>query len=204
MTSDEREEISEAEEEAFYELANAFIEPANDLMDIEPADEIAAAFLYACARYNAFAMQIQVDDPSRVDDDTINYLCDEYAGHLQEHMEDPGVCEAPGSRDDPVGAPERVANLVETLGDRDEDELWEFRDIGDKFIHVANGLNKYNRPGQISAAFMHACARFNVFVMVQLGHPSGEVDEGLVARFRTTYEGLLRYHLSEQLIEPNA
>lgn len=195
--------IPEDEMDAFFETANDILAPANDLIGAESTDEIAAAFLYACARYNAFAMQAQIEDPSVVDHEVVAYLCAEFARHMSEHMQEL-VTTAPG---DPANPDEPVTIVLELLQDlfqRDEDDLFEFRDLGDRFIMAANNVAGTTRVPRVSAAFMHACARFNVFVLQERGLPVEEVEDSVVEAFATAYRNLLHYHLEEILIEPNA
>lgn len=71
-------DFSETERTAYYELANEILTPANDLLGVEPPEEVAAAFLYACAMYNVFAMQVQLEDPSTIDAETLEYLVEEF------------------------------------------------------------------------------------------------------------------------------
>lgn len=193
--------VSEAERQAFYATANAFLDIANRRIGIEPVEEIAAAFLYACARYNSFAMQAQSGDPSAIDDATVDYLAADFEGHLREHMgQDLGT--GPGAPDSSAGSPGRAVDVLKGLNDRDPEDLSDFLDLGDRFIAVANKLIQTKRVGRISAAFMHACTRFNVYVAQCLGHPPRELDEALVAAFRRAYVNLVNYHLQETLVAP--
>ena len=96
--------LSEAELRAFQDTANEFIRVANDLVGIEEVAEIAAAFLYACARYNSFAMQAMAEDPGAIDAETVDYLAQEFEKHLREHMAQQ-VCPDPGEADNPIDPP---------------------------------------------------------------------------------------------------
>jgi hypothetical protein len=193
--------VSDTEWAAFYDVANDFLDVANQLIGIEPSEEIAAAFLYACARYNSFTMQAQAEDPTTIDDETVEYLASELERHLREHMAQSLGAET-SAPDNPAGSPRQVIDLIKRLNDRDEDDLSKFLDLGDRFINVANGVNPPTRVSRISAAFMHACARFNVYCMQGLGHPPETVDEDLVAAFRQAYVNLVNYHLQETLVAP--
>jgi len=185
----------------FYASANEFLEVANGLVGIEPTDEIAAAFLYGCARYNSFAMQAISQDPSAIDQEVVDYLASELERHLRDHMEE-SLGARPSGPDDPSDNPRRVIELLKGLNDRDEDDLSDFLDLGDRFIAVANKLIQTKRVGRISATFMHACARFNVYCMQGLGHPPETVSDDLVAAFRQAYVNLVNYHLQETLVAP--
>lgn len=194
-------QLPEDDRDAFYELANRFLEPANDLVGIEPVTEIAAAFLYACARYNAFAMQAQSADPRDAGDDDAAMLADALAKELRNHMGQRLQTEpdAPPSGSDAAV----VASLLAGLDDRDDDDLDAFLDMADRFIDVANGVRPPQKVSRLSACFMHAAARFNVYAMQRQGLKPGHVDDALAGRLCDAYRRLVGLHLSENLIKPN-
>lgn len=199
--------MSRAEWAAFYEMADAFIERANDLIDGKPAGEVAAAMLYACARFNAFAVQVQSGGPAGVDDEAVDYLTGEFESHLRDHMEMPAG-PGPGSRVDPTGdpadGPGQAVRVLRALDGRLEAEVSDFLTLADRFMDIANGLLDRARSNRISAAFMHASARFNVFAMHRPGHLAEVVEEALVADYCAIYASLVRYHGGETLIGPDA
>ena len=202
MTEERRtfRQLPEDEKDAFYELANQFLEPANDLVGIEDVPEIAAAFLYACARYNAFAMQVQSADPGEVDADDVRMLTEALETELGNHMEE-------ALESDPTGTaggadPAVVAALLAALDGRSDEDRSDFLDLADRFIDVANGVRPPQKVSRISACFMHAAARFNVFAMQRNGLKPGQVDSSLVARLCDTYRALVERHISEVLIKP--
>lgn len=202
-SQDDRPTIPDGELDAFYETANEILAPANDLIGAVEPPEIAAAFLYACARYNAFAIQSQVDDPSDVGGEMLTFLCQEFSQQMEEHMAEQ-VTTMPGDPSNPDAPVAIVLEMLEDLFQRDDDDLYEFRDLGDRFIMAANNAAGTTRVARVSAAFMHACARFNVFVLQERGQPVEAVDAPLISEFGDAYRSMLMYHLREILIEPNA
>ena len=78
--------VPEADLEAFFQTANRFLDKANALAQSESRDIVAAAFLYACARYNAFAMQAQAGDPTAVGAEFADFLIDRFEQEVREHM----------------------------------------------------------------------------------------------------------------------
>lgn len=194
---------TEADWEAFYELANAHVHAANDLIDVEPAEDIAAAMIYACARFNTFVMQAQMEDPSTIQDETVGYLGTDFQNHMLEHIAELQST-TPATAGSPIGRATRAVEILDALDGRDEDDVSEFLDLADKFLDIANGQIGKARLGRVSAAFMHAATRFNVFAIQKLGHLPKETDRALVSAFRDIYEKLVRYHAKETLIEPQA
>ncbi len=45
------------------------------------------------------------------------------------------------------------------------DEDKKFRELADAFIAEANKLSKNENPGMVSASFLYAAARFNIFIV---------------------------------------
>ncbi|MEM1300194.1 MAG: DUF3144 domain-containing protein [Pseudomonadota bacterium] len=194
--------IPDDEMDAFYETANAFMAPANDMVAETDADEVAAAFFFACARYNAFAMQAQSKDPSAVSPDFIDFLCQRFEVELLEHMAEE-LRRAPSDAGAP-GDPRRVMALLQALSERSDAKHDAFMDKADRFINVANAQIQNVRVARVSAAFMHACARFTVFAMQCAGLAPGHADRAVATEFRDLYHRMLQHHLGDQLIEPNA
>ena len=195
--------IPEDEMDAFWETANAFMAVANDLMGEEPGDDIAAAFLFACARYNAFTMQGQSQDKSQIDEDFVDFLCQRFETELRDHMGETLSTNPAGTAPPDMDA-RQVLDVLNALPEMDQEERSALMDLGDRFLSIANGLIQTQKAARISAAFMHACTRFNTFIMQCLGHPAETVDEALVGDFRGAYERLLRFHLAEPLIAPKS
>ena len=53
--------IPDDEMDAFYQTADLFLNAANQLLAEEIPARAGAAFLYACARFNGFALQVQIE-----------------------------------------------------------------------------------------------------------------------------------------------
>lgn len=192
--------ISDADWAQYMEAANALLAPANTLVQAESAERTAAAFLYACARYNAFAMQSQSDDPSVINREFTDFLIERFEIEMREHMgEDLGARGAKGKGD----ARAALTALAHEVRPGNPDASV-FFDMGDRFINTANDLTRTVPISRISAAFMHACTRFAVFSMQSNGLRADRVDDALVRDFKDAYAQLLDAHLQETLIEPKA
>ena len=190
---------TDAEWQSFYQMADAFMAPANALSASAMTDEIAAAMLYSCARFNAFAMQAQDPNGAMLDREAVDFLAEEFESHLLDSMEEQ-IAPTPGSRDNPVGGPERAVLILRDLDGKNEGDVSEFLDLADRFVAVANQMLDGARIGRVSAAFMHAAARFNVYTMQCLGHPPEQVDQDLVSAFRDIYAALVHYHGQDVLV----
>ena len=190
------------DQQIFMETANRFLEPANDLVGAQPLEEIAAAFLFACALYSSFAMQAQVENPGDVGDEAIEMLRGYFAQELQTHMG--GALSASGASVEIQTPIAIVSRIITDLRLRPDAEQREFYDLGDRFIDVANSLRPAQKVSRISACMMHACTRFNVFVLQRRGHPPASVDETLVETLCATYADLLGEHLREINFKPTA
>lgn len=188
------------DESAFFEVANLFLAPANDLASEHAVAEIAAAFLYGCSRYNAFAMQAQSDDLADHREEAAEMLTDYWTNELRDHMvldlqRDPAAV--------PVGAsPSDALDVLNGLEARDRDAFSAFMDMADTFIDVANATTTERKVSRLSACCMHACARFNVFAMQANGLKPGVVDEDLIESFTAMYRKLVDRHLLEILVAP--
>ena len=58
------------------------------------------------------------------------------------------------------------------MSNSDEDK--KFRELADAFIAVANKQSKNENPGMVSASFLYAAARFNIFIVAA---SSGSANE---------------------------
>ena len=58
------------------------------------------------------------------------------------------------------------------MSNSDEDK--KFREMADAFIAVANKQSKNENPGMVSASFLYAAARFNIFIVAT---SSGSANE---------------------------
>lgn len=73
------------QEEVFHEVADEFINLANQLSEDWATPMLSAAFMYAAARYNAFnAVDAAEDINTR--SRAINFLCDQYRKMLEENL----------------------------------------------------------------------------------------------------------------------
>lgn len=193
----------DAEWQDFIAIADEMIRIANDAVEIEPMEKVAAAFLYACTRYNAFAMQSQGQTPAEVDQENVDYLTEDFTSKLREHMEDT-VTQDLGDGEPGLDPESPMATTLAGLGGLDDEAHSEFLDLADKFIDCANGYIRTERASRISAAFSYGCARFVTCLMQMNGLPPDRADEDAVARLGTAYQQLLRQHMAELLVAPNA
>jgi len=184
----------------FFKIANLFLAPANDMAGEHDIAEIAAAFIYGCSRYNAFAMQSQAEDLADHREEAAEMLTDYWTNDLREHM---GQSLQRGSVKPPVGvAPTDAIDVLKALESRDRDGFNAFMDMADQFINVANATTAERKVSRLSACCMHACARFNVFAMQASGLKPGAVDEDLIQQFTAIYRQLVDRHLLEVLVAP--
>lgn len=190
---------SQDEWAAFYEMADAFLVQANALIASELIDQVAAAMLYACSRFNTFAMQVQADDRPGLDDEAIVFLTEELESHLRDQMEEP-ASPAQVEIDKPVGGPDSVILILRGMDGRLEEEVSDFLDLADRFVAVANVMVGQVRVARVSAAFMYAATRFNVYTMRCHGLPTEKVDETLVTEFCRLYAALVHYHGQDSLV----
>ena len=192
--------IPEGEMAAFYETANAFLSKANTLAQTESRDLVAAAFLYACARYNAFGMQAQVEDPSEIGEEISEFLVTRFEDEVRDHMGE--TLSSSGALPEPGMDPKLAIEVLDEFDTFTEEERKAFYALGDAFVDIANLEIQHMKAARISAAMMHACTRFNVFVMQSFGLAPGLIDPTLVSAFSTAYETLLHSHMKEMLIAP--
>jgi hypothetical protein len=78
-------EVSVMQEEVFHEVADDFINLANQMSEDWATPMLSAAFMYAAARFNAFhAIDPQADRDTQ--QRAIAYLCDQYRKMLEENV----------------------------------------------------------------------------------------------------------------------
>ena len=75
------------QEEVFHEVADEFINLANDLSDDWAHPMLSAAIMYAAARYNAFNFQLTDGDNEKMED-AIEYYTEQYSKMLRENMKE--------------------------------------------------------------------------------------------------------------------
>lgn len=195
-------DLPEEDRRAFHALANTMLAPANAMMDGEAADKIAAAFVFACALFNAPATEVQSAEPVGVDAETGDYLEAQFRTQMREHMAQ-SLVRNPAAPDDPNRPPfgaGRVAEILSGLDGLPNAERSALLDLGDRFIAPANEALGHHRPGGVSGAMMHACTRFNVFVMQALGHRARKVDDSLIDALAGAYRYLLYRNMAQSQI----
>jgi hypothetical protein len=78
-------------DQQFYDLANAFIELANQQAKDVDKGKISAAFLYAAARFNTFIVASSAENVEQFisfKDNAFDYMVGEYKKMLEEHFRD--------------------------------------------------------------------------------------------------------------------
>lgn len=75
------------QEEVFHEVADEFINLANDLSEDWAQTFLSAAIMYAAARYNAFNFQSFDGDANRREE-AICYYTEQYGKMLRENMQE--------------------------------------------------------------------------------------------------------------------
>jgi hypothetical protein len=75
------------QEDVFHEVADEFINLANELSDDWAQPLLSAAIMYAAARYNAFNFQ-SVDGNDGNREDAIRYYTEQYSKMLRENMQE--------------------------------------------------------------------------------------------------------------------
>ncbi len=84
-------DLSEAERDAFFDLADRFIDLANQAVDdiAEGPRRVSAAMMYATARYNAYIAHLGGYQGGEAEEaDVVNYYTSEYEKVLREHLGD--------------------------------------------------------------------------------------------------------------------
>ncbi|MEO1492921.1 MAG: DUF3144 domain-containing protein [Pseudomonadota bacterium] len=178
----------------FAEYANRFMSIANGAMDTFDRSIVNAAFLYGCARYNAYVVQAQGAPAGEVDPVSVAYLRECYEKELTSHMSERLV------KGTPAKVQDETRTALTALDLMDQARRTEFLDLADRYVNTANALTAETDIGRISAMIMHACARFNVFLMQTGGLEAGRVDAERRDAYADMYETLLRRHLREKLV----
>lgn len=179
---------------AFADYANRFMSIANVAMNEFDRAIVNAAFLYACTRYNAYVVQAQGGVAGEVDPGAVAYLRECYQNELSSHMSERLV------KGTPAKTADETRTVLTALDLMDQKRRTDFLDLADRYVNVANALTAEAEVGRISAMIMHACARFNVFLMQTGGLASGKIDEERRDAYADMYETLLRRHLRETLV----
>ncbi|MEM8790509.1 MAG: DUF3144 domain-containing protein [Pseudomonadota bacterium] len=190
-------DLSDEEKQDFWDLANIFMAIANEQIDRYEVGYVSGAFLYGCARYNAFAMQCGGAKPGEIEHRTKTYLIDCYMNELRRNL---GEALIKSDAADPA-AHWSTFDLLDDFTDWTGDELWEFREVADLFVNAANDQTSAARVSRISAAFMHACARFNMYELQLGGEKPHLIDEAQLGRYASCYESLIILHMRDQLVQ---
>ena len=79
---------NEKQEMAFNEIADKYINLANELAKTEGTANTGTALRYAAARYNTFEASINAPDLAKEKDKLIDMLCDDFREMLKANMQD--------------------------------------------------------------------------------------------------------------------
>jgi Protein of unknown function (DUF3144) len=81
--------MSEQKQETpFFELADQYINLANELAKNDGTANVGTALRYAAARYNTFEASLSTDDLDKDQDKMIDMLCDDFREMLKVNMQD--------------------------------------------------------------------------------------------------------------------
>ena len=72
----------------FFDLADKYINLANELAKTEGSANTGTALRYAAARYNTFEASLSTNDLAGEEDKIIDMLCDDYREMLRANMKD--------------------------------------------------------------------------------------------------------------------
>lgn len=75
------------QEEVFHEVADEFINLANELGEDWASPMLSAAIMYAAARYNAFHFKL-IDGNGNNREEAIRYYTEQYSKMLRENMQE--------------------------------------------------------------------------------------------------------------------
>ena len=184
---------------AFHQTADIFLNTANGLLADEPAERVGAAFLYAGCRFTAFAMQAQLEEGQEVDAETRDWLTqrfdEELHDHAMQHLRSDAMAPTPQGL-----VPDAAIDVLMSTNEMEEEPRRAFLRLADRFIHPANGLIDEMQVSRISAAMMHACTRFNAYVMQSRGLAPGPLEVTIATDFRNAFRALLDFHLGQSVI----
>ncbi|MEM7498755.1 MAG: DUF3144 domain-containing protein [Pseudomonadota bacterium] len=79
-------EMTADESAAFFAMADKFLAVANNGVEEDKPSRVSAAFMFACARFNAFTAQTQGLPAGEVDEETVEYFTREYEKMLRENL----------------------------------------------------------------------------------------------------------------------
>jgi hypothetical protein len=75
-------------DQQYWDIADSFIQLANELAEKEPQSKVSSAMLYAVARYNAFIFAISSDNLLEEKEAAIEYFLEQYKKMLSENLDD--------------------------------------------------------------------------------------------------------------------
>ncbi len=75
-------------EMTFFEIADKYIDLANELAKTEGSANVGTALRYAAARYNTFEASLSTSNLAKNQDQMIDMLCDDYREMLGVNMKD--------------------------------------------------------------------------------------------------------------------
>ena len=75
-------------QKAFFDLADQFINLANELAQTKGSADVGTALRYAAARYNTFEASQSTDNLGKDEEKMTNMLCDDFREMLKVHMQD--------------------------------------------------------------------------------------------------------------------
>lgn len=78
----------ENQQTAFFELADQFINLANDLAKTQGTADVGTALRYAAARYNTFEASLSTPDLAKDEAKMTNMLIDDFHEMLKANMQD--------------------------------------------------------------------------------------------------------------------
>lgn len=76
------------QQKAFFDLADQFINLANELAKSEGSADVGTALRYATARYNTFEASLGTNDLAADENKMTDMLCDDFREMLKVHMQD--------------------------------------------------------------------------------------------------------------------
>lgn len=78
----------ENSQKALFDLADQFINLANEIAQKEGSSDVGTALRYAAARYNTFEASMSSSNLIADEEKMTNMLCDDFRGMLKVHMQD--------------------------------------------------------------------------------------------------------------------
>lgn len=76
------------EQSAFFQLADQFINLANELAKTEGSSDVGTALRYAAARYNTFEASLSTNDLAADENKMTDMLVNDFRNMLKVHMQD--------------------------------------------------------------------------------------------------------------------